>query len=336
MKGPNPFVLWDEDPKSISGRKEEIRIFNSFLNATSSKQGSAMLIVGGPGMGKTTLLRHFSMMAGGSGLLAPYVKVERGESIGIVVDKLWQELRADPSFTHKGAAPEGLGGLVKAAADQERFGTVLLIDDIDNLKKAKDGLSILEETLRSSWGKRKVSFVLSSTRELRSGSRLVGTIELRPLEEHEARDIVEKALKKGPPKMGEECFQSIMGDTRGNPYLFKSVCHHIYDRLRDNEKVISKGHYLAYLPHIMSMLSRDWFGRMYQETPSAEKAILAIIAKNEDGMHVSDIAKALGKPLGPVTALIRRLLDRGQIAKIERGKYRIFARLYGKYVLQRS
>ena len=59
-------------------------------------------------------------------------------------------------------------------------------------------------------------------------------------------------------------------------------------------------------------------------------------AKNEEGMHVSDIAEELGKPLGPVTALTRRLLDRGQIIKLGRGKYRIFAKLYAKYVMQRA
>jgi hypothetical protein len=161
-------------------------------------------------------------------------------------------------------------------------------------------------------------------------------LELRTLDSHEAGEMVERALGKGPPKMGEECMNSIMADTQGNPRLFKTVCRLVYERLRDNERVISKGHYLAYLPYIMSMLGREWFGRLYQETPASERAILAVLAKNEDGMHVSDIAKTLKKPLGPTTALMKRLLDSGQVVKLDRGKYRIFARLYAKYVSQRG
>jgi predicted transcriptional regulator len=86
----------------------------------------------------------------------------------------------------------------------------------------------------------------------------------------------------------------------------------------------------------MSALSREWFGRLYQETPSAERGILSALARSEEGMHVSDIAKNLGKPLGPVTALTKRLLDSGQIVKIDRGRYMVFSKLYARYVVQRS
>jgi hypothetical protein len=159
---------------------------------------------------------------------------------------------------------------------------------------------------------------------------------LEPFSEDQARKMVEQALKDKKLKMGEECLRSIMSDTGGNQKLFKSVCKYIYDRLRDDEKVMSKGHYLAYLPYIMSMLSRESFGRMYNETPPSERAILHELAKADDGMHVSDIARGLGKPLGPVTALVKRLLEKGQIIRIERGKYRIFSKMYARFVLQRG
>jgi hypothetical protein len=136
--------------------------------------------------------------------------------------------------------------------------------------------------------------------------------------------------------MGEECLNTMMADTQGNPRLLKTVCRLVYERLRDNERVISKGHYLAYLPFIMSMLAREWFGRMYQEIPPGERAILHALAAEEGGAHVSDVAKSLKRPLGPTTALMKRLLDRGQVVRLDRGKYRVFARLYAKYVEQRD
>ena len=337
MKGPNPFVLWDENSQSISGRKEEARIFNAFVNATSSKQPGAMLVSGGPGVGKTTMLKHFGHLARKDGVLAPYVRIEKGESMAMVLDKLYHEAHSWPGITLKSkSAPESFEGLLEnVESDSKHFGVIFFLDDIDKMKKAPETVAAIGEAVRKIWDKGNISFVLSSTKDFKAHPSMK-KVEIKALEEHEARDLVEKALKKGPPKMGEECFNSIMNDTSGNPLLFKTVCHYIYERLRDNEKIISKGHYLAYLPYILSMLSREWFGRMYQETPAAEREILLIISKNEKGVHVSDIAKELEKPLGPVTALVKRLLDRGQIAKIDRGKYRVFARLYGKYVIQRS
>jgi hypothetical protein len=210
------------------------------------------------------------------------------------------------------------------------------MDDIDGMKKADEALAEIPGILKTIWKRKALSFVVSATREFRIRADVVSNMVLKPFSEHDARELVEKALKEKKLKMGEECFRSIMADTYGNQKLFKSVCRYIFERLRDDEKVMTKGHYLAYLPYIMSMLSRESFGRMYQETPPAEREILLELAEEDKGMHVSDVAEGLGKPLGPVTALTKRLLDRGQIVRIERGKYRVFSKLYARYILQRG
>jgi hypothetical protein len=295
------------------------------------------VLIGEPGVGKTAMLKHFGHLSRKNGVLAPYVRIEKGESMEMVLDKLYHEAHSWPGIVLKSKdAPASFEELLgNVESDSKHFGVIFFLDDIDKMKKAPETVSAIEDAVKKTWEKGNISFVMSSVKDFKVQPGMK-KVELKALEDYEARDLVEKALKKGPPKMGDECFNSIMNDTNGNPLLFKTVCHYIYERLRDNEKVISKGHYLAYLPYILSMLSREWFGRMYQETPSAEREILLMISKNEKGIHVSDIAKELEKPLGPVTALVKRLLDRGQIAKIDRGKYRVFSRLYGKYVIQRS
>jgi predicted transcriptional regulator len=110
----------------------------------------------------------------------------------------------------------------------------------------------------------------------------------------------------------------------------------MYEKLGDKEKVITKGHYLNYLPQAMELLANEWFGRVYNEIPNAERDVLKVLAREFEGMKISEIAKKLRKPLGPVSALVRRLVDGGQVVKVERGHYRIFCMLYGKYVLQRN
>jgi hypothetical protein len=302
IKGPNPFLPWEEDPKSIFGRKEEIRIFSSFANATGSKQSSGLLVSGGPGLGKTLLLRRFAYEAQKNGMLAPLVKVEKGEGEEAVVADISHELSVLSGAKDK--KPGTFMELVEGTTKFGRFGAVIFIDDADQMKKADEALGRIAEAVKAAWGRKRVSFALSSTREFKT-PEMFSLMRLGPFDEHDAKELVSKALGKGPPKMGEECLHSIMAGSRGNPRIFKSICRHIYDRIRDDEKVISKGHYLAYLPHIISMLSREWFGGMYQETPEAERKILQVLAKSDEGMHVSDIAKALRKPLGPITALTK-------------------------------
>ncbi|MDD5171912.1 MAG: ATP-binding protein [Candidatus ainarchaeum sp.] len=301
-----------------------------------SKQTGLLAVVGGPGAGKTALLRHFRHSAEKAGMLAPYVKVEKGEGLLEVLDKLCQEMTAEGGKKAAADSVEKLLLAVEKAQAGTGFGAIIFIDDIDNMKKADEAVSAIGAAAKAAWGKRSVSFVISSTSELKLGPEMATIMVLRPFNDQEAREFMEKALKKGPPKMGEECLASILEDSGGNPRLLKSVSKHIYDKLKDTEKVITKGHYLGYMPYIMSMLSREWFGAMYQETPAAERVILKAMASAGDGMHVSDIAKKIGKPLGPVTALTKRLLDSGQIVRMDRGKYKVFARIYARYVMQRG
>ncbi len=338
MKGPNPFAQWESDASDICGRKDESRIFNGFADSAASGQGGILEVFGGPGSGKTTMLRHFQAEAERAGMMAVFVNAESGEDVKALADKAYREVPGPEPGRQRGAAPGGFERLVAAIgkAGKGAFGAIIFIDNLDRMRKAPEALAELARLAKSGWGKRKVGFVVSMTAVMGTGSEVETAMVLKPFEEHEARELVERALGKGPLKMGDECLGSILADSGGNPKLIKSVCRHIYEKLRDNEKMITKGHYLGYLQYIMGMLSREWFGAMYQGTPASERQILHELSRSEEGMHVSDVATKLGKPLGPVTALTRRLLDSGQIVKVDRGKYRIFSKLYARYVSQRS
>jgi hypothetical protein len=332
MKGVNPFVPQGDDSGEIIGMKEELRILDGFLDQVGSGQSAMLLIHGIPGSGRSAFLRHLKKEAEKKGLFTVYTRIEDGEDIRDLAGRIFGEMSGPLA---RGKRPSDFSGLIPLICPPEgkkSFGNLLILDDIDALKKAEDSIHLIERAARAS-GKR-IGIVMSSSKQIQHKDLPV--LELKPIQIQEAHEFVSRVLKDSHVKMGEECINAILLDSGGNPKLFRNVCRLVYDRLKENEKVISKAHYLAYLPAIMSLLSIEWFGRAYQETPRAERDILSAMAKNEDGMHVSDISRKVGRPMGQVTALIGRLLDSGQIVRIERGKYKIFSRLYARYVMQRS
>ncbi len=349
MKGANPFPLWGEDPQSVVGRSNAVGIFNSYLNSVSSGQPVVVLMRGGPGAGKTILIRRLRRNSEKERFASPYIKVEKGEDLRAVVAKLHNELigfmrsqaEGPRAFRYKEpiAALERhsvgtIEGLIRASGGDLRKilpGVIFFIDDFDRMRKAGEGFGKLAKAVSKS--RLPVGFVVSTTKELSMDNPVVRVFSLAPLTFHDVQELVTKALGKGPPKMGEQCLKSIVNDSGGNPRLVKTICWLLYDRLKETDKIITRGHYLAALPSLMSLLGREWFGRLYSDTPAAEREILKALAKEGKYMHISDVAERMGRPMGPTTALAKRLLERGQIVKIDRGAYSIFSRLYGRYVL---
>lgn len=333
MRGSNPFIPSVDENDDIIGKKEELRILDGFISMVGSGNPSMILIRGVPGSGRSAFLRHLEREAAKAGIFTVYARAERGEDLSEISKRIYGEMTGSAGVLKK--KPSGFSELLPALVPQEgkkAFGTLLIIDDIDALRKPEESIMAMERAIQAS--PNKVGLAMSTIRTIRRKDLAI--LELKPLGEGEAREFVDKSLKNSHVRMGDECISTILSDTGGNPKLFRSVCRLIYDKLRENEKIISKGHYLAYLPAIMAVLSIEWFARAYQETPMSERAILVAMAKDEDGIHVSDISRRVGRPMGQVTALIGRLLDSGQIVRLERGKYKVFSKLYARYILQRS
>ena len=82
------------------------------------------------------------------------------------------------------------------------------------------------------------------------------------------------------------------------------------------------------------MLARELFDGLVQQLPEAERKVLKAFAESRGEAHITDIAKKL--KMRYATTLALRLEERGQLVRIDRGIYRVFNRLYGKYVMQRG
>ncbi len=347
MKGPNPFVPWDES--SIIGRKEQFKTFEDFLDFVAQGNSGILLLRGVPGSGKSMMMRRFQAETLKRKLFAPYIKAERNEKMDRVSKELFQELEGEiMDKVDAGAIPHGRAAEFSRQKGAGTFrilinnlaktlghsfsGVVFFIDDFDSVRKTEDALRHMANVASE---KRNIGFVISSTKKLQRLPENVREIELGPIEEYEFHDFIAKALSK-EPKMGEECIKSIYRDSGGNPKLLKQVCWILYDRIREGEKMITRAHYTANVRNIVSFLSREWFGKLYASASAQEGVILKILARANKPLSVKEVSTQLNKSMGPVATLLLRLEAKGHIVKFERGKYQVFSGLYAKFIRERG
>jgi len=350
MKGPNPFTASGGSGADFRGRKPELEIYAEMLKEVAAGRPQLLDVSGSPGSGKSALLRRLREEAEVHGLFALVSVAGEGESTA----SLLSDVSADLLNYAEGKAAEGrLSGRVAAAmratardggfllsfariAGRHAEGLVLMVDDADALKDARELAAFLSAARAEAERERlKLGFVLSSTSAIPGIGDGAKAARLGPFDEHDIREMAEHALKKGPVKMGEECLRSVIDESEGNPRVATTICRVIYDRLPEKEKIITKRHYITFYPAIMGVLGREFFDPLYRELPPSEREVLRAFAESEGrASHISDIARRLGKR--HATTLAMRLAARGQLVRIDRGLYKVFTRLYGRYALQRG
>jgi hypothetical protein len=348
MKGANPFTPWGAGPQDFIGRKPEIEMYGSFLKGIGAGMPEVLLAAGAPGSGRSALLRRLQQESAKAGVFAPLVSAGDGERFPSFLSKLSSELLAYAQEKEgEGALSDRMLSGLKAASGGEDMllsfarmalkhagGVVLLVDDADRLGRPDELIQFVARMMKAVTAERlRFGFLLSFSEGFGGFSAMGREMRLGPFEEHDLREMVDGALKKGP-KMGEECFRTLNSESEGNPLVAKTICWVIYDRLPDNEKIMTQRHYLTYYPAIMSTLSREFFDRLYLELPASEREVLRAFASAGKPAYISDIARTIGKR--HATTLALRLVERGQLVRVDRGLYRVFTKLYGRYVLQRG
>jgi hypothetical protein len=340
MQGPNPFTLWAQRPQELIGRKPEINMYKSLLKEISARRKITILVKGNPGMGKSLILARFSQIAQKEGFFAPVIVAGR-ENHKSFLAKMRAQLKsylyeraALGSINERALSKLGFGDdfILESAQVSSRHGEglIILIDELDKLKEPEGLVSLIHKVNKEAKNLR-IGWVISSKTDCEG---VDVRIELPAFDEHDMHEMINKALKKGPPKMGEGCINTILEESEGNPQVVRSACYVIYENLGEKEKIISRKHYIMNKSAIMNLLSRELFDPLFEPLPESEKKVLLAFAKVGDKAHISDIAAELG--MRHATTLALRLLERGQLIRIDRGIYKVFTKLYGKYVVSRS
>ena len=340
LKEPNPFLLWAQGAGALAGRKNEISMYKTLLNEIGNGKINSLLISGGPGLGKSALLSKFMDMSQKRGFYSIKVNAGKGEGSDKLLKRAFAELSnyleglvAKDVLSERIASNILLTKDLFLAADlvkRHAEGLILYIDDADQLKDQGQLIELIKKKA-TEMGKLRLAFVLGSTGEINDYQGVV--MKLQVFDEHDAREMVENALKKDTPKMGEGCLLTILNESEGNPRVAKTMCYVIYDKLGEKEKIITRKHYIVNFAEIIALLTSEFFDVLWAGLPDSERELIAAFAREGGPAHITDIGKTLEKR--HVTTLALRLIEKGQLVKIDRGIYKVFTKLYGKYAMQR-
>jgi hypothetical protein len=354
----NPFIKDTIDQADIVGRKDELAAIANAIDSTIGGMNILLAIIGPKGVGKTMLLRRAQLIANRSKCLSVYIRMRRRENVANFTKRLLEEtiercidavsqkilpLRFEKFFSNDALIAKSR--ITEQNAVEEFSNTiatiynkiknslnalVFLIDDFD--KGDGENATVLSK-ISSQLEKNKVRclFIVSTTSQFFINEHYK-IIEVKGLTEHEMRELINKLLQQTKIKIGEECMKSLIDDSEGNPAVLLTACWVLFNRVSEKEKLITKGHYIANRSAMMAALGMEIFDEIYENTSLTEREILKLMA-SEESMRVSEISKKMRKPLGVITRLILRLMKSGNVVRLERGRYKIFNRLYGKYLL---
>ncbi|MFH2106894.1 MAG: hypothetical protein ABII22_06560 [Candidatus Micrarchaeota archaeon] len=338
-KQENPF----RTKRLFIGRKGILRELEEDLSSSAYYEPKAVGLVGMKGIGKSFILEKVEEMAEKRRFMVIHLAMQKKEMlderlIRETANSAMHMLVEIPSKNNREYFEHIIEGKMQNYEKIEKIydkiknnvhGILFLIENCNEIRETAKIDKMLKGVMRN---KRPFMFVFSGT--CSNKIYLDKKIKIELFTEQETRSYMEVYLSGTNIKMGEECIKTIYRDSEGHPFMIWEICSILYGKLRENEKIITQGHYLLHLPSIMAKLSKEMFDKVYYELSESERELLRLLAEKEKS--AKEISEESKKPMNTVTTLLLRMEKKGSIIRVKRGIYRIFNKLYGKYVLEHS
>ncbi|MBU2638205.1 MAG: DUF2791 family P-loop domain-containing protein [Nanoarchaeota archaeon] len=153
----------------------------------------------------------------------------------------------------------------------------------------------------------------------------------------EAKAFANKKLKSVGIAIKDEIIHKIYSVTEGHPFVLTAYLNSAYSRIQAGEKELKQAHFEAADVEFVSRTLAPFFARFYDQAGNISKQILARMAYADNyEASLSQLSEALGKEYNELSPHLAKLVQDGAILRIERGKYKLFHHLLGKYINEKS
>lgn len=158
-------------------------------------------------------------------------------------------------------------------------------------------------------------------------TRLFMRYELKPFDLQGTTDQIQKPLhvEKMPLKISKKAIKEIHEVTRGHPFFISLAMKQFLNKIPEGTE--SADEFFEFCPEIMNHFAESKFDDDFAKATDAEKEILIKIA---DYPKPEFSPKDIGQKLKIM--YLERLVSKGLITKIDRGKYKLYTPLFADYL----
>ncbi len=135
-------------------------------------------------------------------------------------------------------------------------------------------------------------------------------------------------------EMDENLLKRVYAVTEGHPFVVSSYMACAYLKMSSNEKVLNKLHFDAADIEFTKRILAPFFARFYDAAGKSSRKILHMIAKMGGTANLSDLSLKLNKNNNEISPYLAKLTQDGAILRTDRGEYKLFHKLFGKYILE--
>ncbi len=291
-----------------------------------------LLFTGARGTGKTLLMKKLVEYAEKNSLSAAYAAFHTGESAEEIMTRLANSLQQHDKIPSRKAGSVDASYLAEIM-HRSHAGTVLLIDDLDESENPEKVTRRMAELIQEKKNAG-IAIIVGSRNAALKGSSAIESVAMEEPIAEELETFIHKLLEPTKIKIGTECMNIVMHEAGRNPLVTLTIMKVLYDRLNKDEKLITKAHYIRGMAAILEELASA-FDSIYYKASELERKILQEFS-NGEGITLTEAADRLHLPLNTVTTLTLRLVKKGSLDRISRGKYRLFNPMYARYLEHRQ
>ena len=121
--------------------------------------------------------------------------------------------------------------------------------------------------------------------------------------------------------------------TEGHPFVLSAYLATAYTKMKSGEIELKKEHFDAADLEFVKRVLSPFFSRFYDQAAKNSRRILIEIAKKNGESTLSELSEIMKKENNELSPYLAKLVQDGAILRIDRGKYTLFHKLLGKYIL---
>lgn len=224
-------------------------------------------------------------------------------------------------------------------------GIVLILDEVDTVVDENNNLAsffkVVTESL-SNMNVNNVSFILVGisgvmhklAQQHPSITRVFRTIEVLPMPEAEAADIIHRALRSSGQtvRIHESVVKRIVNLAAGYPYpvhLLGSEAFQI-----DEDGLIDDSDFDKALDRVVKVVKREEFDQKFREAGSGDYRNILLFMGNseEEVLPLHEIAQSIDRQSNECSAYMTRLVEQGYLERVDRAQYRLTDPLLRVYI----